>query len=203
MAKTHHIYHLSFSFVQSMGLGNRKFKHNDNELNDSTVTYPLCTECEQYLTRHDNYQNEQYCWPSFLCSLLSNERCHNVYGNYIWRLIPTEFRYWWVNYIRDAFPQVFHEATIEFPSPIFDNVSMWIKRWNEGLNTSTLPSLTSICNEMIIPTIMCPWGDSVFLHNTGTLPIDIVLQYTQRKVQFESRIYDFLIFEMRGKLLDR
>ena len=49
-----------------------------------------------------------------------------------------------------------------------------MKKWKDGINSAT--NLTNICNDLIMPSIMWPWGDSVFIHKTGTLPIDVIFQ---------------------------
>lgn len=174
-------YHLKFSLVPATAIGQRKFKHSDIDINDSDIEYPLCTECEQYLTLPEKYQTEQYCWPSFICMLLSNKECHNEYGNDVWRLIPREFRYWWMCHFKENIPSIYSEISIENPPTIFDDVTVKKKKWTNSIKDGTLTSLANVCNDLIIPTIMCPWGDSVFIHKTGSLPIDAVFQrYLQR-----------------------
>ena len=51
-----------------------------------------------------------------------------------------------------------------------------MKEWEEKINSGRLPDLAHVCNKFLLPTIMCPWGGSVFLHKVGSLPIDIVFQ---------------------------
>ena len=176
-------YRMKFSFINSTEIRNRKFKHPDIENNDRDVEYPLCFECEQYLTLEDKYQTEQYCWPSFICCFLSNPACHDVYGSNIWRLLAREFRMWWLSYCQSYFPDVYGYITLDDPEPVFDDLTIKIKKWNENIDSATLPNLASACNEMIMPTIMCPWGCSVFIHKIGSLPLDITIQRFIQQVE--------------------
>ena len=169
-------YHLKFSFVSASVIHNRKFKHRDIDVNEAGVEYPLCTECEQYLTLESGYHKQEFCWPSFILCMLSNEKCHRAYGNHLWTMIPREFRFWWLIYLKESIPQVYHDITIDYPYTNFDDITIKMKKWNECIDSATLPNLAHVCNESITPSIMCPWGDSVFIHKTGTLPIDVVFQ---------------------------
>ena len=167
-------YHLKFTFVSASVIRSRKFKHSDIDVNEAGSEYPLCRECEQYLTLESRYQKEEYCWPSFILCMLSNEKCHRKYGYHLWSMIPKEFRFWWLNYLKEFIPHIYHDITIDFPYANFDDITIKMKNWIECIDSATLPNLAHICNESIMPRIMCSWGNSVFIHKTGTLPIDAV-----------------------------
>ena len=104
-------YCMKFSFIPSTAIGQRKFTHPDIVTNDSDIEYPLCTECGEYLTRNEKYQTEEFCWPSFICKLLTNEKYHRIYGCDLWRMIPREFRFWWLLYLKEKFPHIFSEVS--------------------------------------------------------------------------------------------
>ena len=118
------------------------------------VEYLLCYECKQYLTLSEKYQVEKYCWPSFICALLTNTECHETYHSNIWRMIPREFCIWWLFYCQSYFPDVYNNVTLDDPEPIFDDITSKVKTWNE--KSATLPNFTHACNELIMPNIMCP-----------------------------------------------
>jgi hypothetical protein len=40
-----------------------------------------------------------------------------------------------------------------------------------------LPELARVCNDLLVPKIMCLWGESVFLHKCGSISIDIIFQH--------------------------
>ena len=92
-------YVIAFSTVSSYELHRRKFKHVDIITNQNGIEYTLCSNCERYLTIEDDYNKEVYCWPSFLIHVLENESIHEQYGNLIWRYIPLQYRYWWLEYL--------------------------------------------------------------------------------------------------------
>ena len=61
------------------------------------------------------------------------------------------------------------------PSPIFEDVTMKIDEFNNKINTGKLPDLAEACNKYMIPLVMCPWGESVFLHKCQYIPYDITI----------------------------
>ena len=116
---------------------------------------------------------------------LSNPECHETYHRNIWRMIPKEFRIWWLFYCQSYFPDVYNDVTLDDPEPLFDDITIKVKTWNEKIGSATLPNLANACNELIMPNIMCPWGCSVFIHKFGSLPIDIVLQRYIQQVELK------------------
>jgi hypothetical protein len=58
----------------------------------------------------------------------------------------------------------------------FQDITNDLANWQEKINTNELPDLAQICDELLIPSVLCPWGESVFPHKCGTLAIDIVIQ---------------------------
>ena len=169
-------YSMSFSSVNSTCIRNRKFKHSDLITNDSNINYTLCNQCSEYLTLSENCDKEIFCWPGFLINLLENSSVHIKYGEKIWRFIPFQFRYWWLDYVRDRYPAIYSHVTLIQPKTIFDDVTPELKSWNNGIAKSTLPDLATICDDLLLPTIMCPWGDSVFLHKCGSVQLDAIFQ---------------------------
>ena len=176
-------YHIQFINQNSSNIGSRKFKHTSllSSRNSNSLEYLLCNPCNQHLTNPTDYTTDAFCWPSFLLSLLENKSLHDHYGStYLWRFIPTEYRYWWIDYIKLNFPNDFIDISIEYPKPFFNDITMDIVDWEKGINSGELTELARICNDYILPTIMCPWGDSVFPHHFGSISIDIIIQ---RKLQ--------------------
>ena len=64
--------------------------------------------------------------------------------------------------------------------------------WHEGINSQKLPSIADVCNHLLIPTVLCPWGCSEFLHSTGKLDLDVILQrYFQKTYLHVSDLNKF------------
>ena len=169
-------YSIHFTTKQSSEIHNRKFKHRDIVTNDSELEYNLCIPCSHYLTLTTNYNKNNYCWPSFYIKLLENTTIHSKYKNKIWKFVPIQFRYWWLSYLHERYPHVYSNVSIKSPLPFFKEVSRKVNKWKESISSGELPRLAESCNEMLIPTILCPWGESVFIHKCGSLPIDIIIQ---------------------------
>ena len=41
--------------------------------------------------------------------------------------------------------------------------------------------LRDICNKTLIPTVLCPWGCTEYLHQSGQFEIDILIQNHLKK----------------------
>ena len=156
-----------------------KFKHADITTNKDGIEHTLCSNCEQSLTIKDDYNKEVYCSPSFLICVLENESIHKQYVNLIWRYIPLQFRYWWMEYLQVRFPEVHHDVTLTYPTPVLDDVTIKLKKWKKythNFKETKLSDLGFICNELLFPTIICPWNDSVFIHKCGSVSLDSTFQ---------------------------
>ena len=57
---------------------------------------------------------------------------------------------------------------------MFDDLTKEITEWKLYTTNPTLPNLAMICNKSLLPKIMCPWGDSVFMNKFGSISIDII-----------------------------
>ena len=182
-------YHIQFSSVSCSHIHRRKFKHPDVPSSSEENSNPihLCYQCKQYLMSPTNstFQSEEFCWPSFFYLLLTNKLTRKKYKSYLWRFIPRQFRFWWILHLKSVYPATYQDITIDKPSPIFNDLTSDIKHWNESIAMSTLPSLAKVCDDLIIPKIMCPWGESVFIHKFGTVPIDIIFQRYLQKASID------------------
>ena len=70
-------------------------------------------------------------------------------------------RFWWLDHLHENFPSTFSNISMEKPPPFFKDITLEIKEWNIAIESWMLPELAKACNKMMIPSILCPWGDSV------------------------------------------
>ena len=113
--------------------------------------------------------------------ILSNEVVHCRYGNYIWKIVPLTWRPWQLQCIKREFPVIFGDVTLDYPPPIFRDRTIDLKCWNEDINSYLLSRLASTSNKYLRPSIKCPWGCSEFLHKTGNISYDIIIQRILQK----------------------
>jgi hypothetical protein len=138
----------------------------------------LCTECKNHLTVSNNKEalKSENTWPSFIWMLLSSTNIHNMYGRSVWKFIPTPWRYWWVQELKELYPNTFSQITILDPSPVFIDRTMEITEWDRDINSFELPKLARACNKYLIPKVMCPWGCTEYTHQSGYLEFDLIIQ---------------------------
>ena len=170
-------YEITLCDKDSAFLANRKFRHVKAFTGPNRRMYCLCQDCSQYLDSEvNNTEPFLHGWCSFMWYLLTNENIHNFYKDAMWRIVPIEWRPWWILSLRRYYPHVYGHITIESPPPAFKDKTLDIKQWDEDIKSFSLARLSSACNRFLQPTIKCPWGCSEFQHKTGNVPFDIMIQ---------------------------
>lgn len=171
-------YSIDFRHCSSDEIRSRRSFKNVTRSTRPVIQYTLCSQCAEHLVSENNTM-AKLCintWPGFIWFLLKDEDIHSNYGSSIWRFIPLQWRYWWIDEAKACFPHIFNSVSIDSPSPIFIDKTMEINEWNDDVNSYLLPRLASSCNKHLMPNIMCPWGCSEFNHKCGHISMDIVFQ---------------------------
>ena len=44
-----------------------------------------------------------------------------------------------------------------------------LETWNEGIKYQKLSYIDDVCNQFILPNVLCPWVCSDFIHKVGYL----------------------------------
>ena len=136
----------------------------------------LCTECAHYLTDDDGvaYKN---MWPSFLWYFLSDNEINEVYGLNKWRFIPGSWRKWWQQY----FPV--DERLL--PISYFNEISSDLEKFDSYIKSELLSDIAIGCNKYLMPTVLCPWGCSEYLHRVGYMEMDVCIQRFLSNINFQ------------------
>eukprot|EP00957_Ditylum_brightwellii_P092018 7005347-Ditylum_brightwellii.AAC.1 len=98
------------------------------------------------------------------------------YGSSIWQFVPDIWRHWWKDTLGQYGSGVLDDITIESPPAFFNDVSFDISDMKGDIDSMLFSKLASACNKHLLPYILCPWGCTEFLHRSGYLPFDIVIQ---------------------------
>ena len=72
---------MELSIVPSYDIKNRKFKHKSVRMRGDESKFTSFKECRCYVTveNGNEYNKEEYIWPSFLIKLLENKEIHQIY----------------------------------------------------------------------------------------------------------------------------
>ena len=179
-ADVNELYQLNFQCFSSEDIIQRKyfrFVPSTQEGSNNTVDVILCNECSLFLVRANNNKSSrtfQYVWPSFFWNLLTNRKLQDIVGNTLWKFIPKEWRYWWMDSI--TIYDCYENITLELPTPYFHDVTIARESMRDSMKSKMLSSIAEACNEHLMPTLLCPWGDTEFLHTCGNIEMDIVIQ---------------------------
>ena len=136
-------------------------------------------QCKIHLTSDDcnEAKEEKNTWPSFIWEILTSDETIESYGvKYIWKFIPFEWRSWWYQELKTQFPTAYLSVTIDAPVPIFLDRTSDLKTWDNAIASKELSQLANVCNKYLIPTVLCPWGCSEFLHLAGSVNLNIIIQ---------------------------
>ena len=136
----------------------------------------LCKECTHYLTNDDGdvYKN---MWPSFLWHFLSDNEINELYGLNKWKFIPGSWRKWWQQY----FPV--DERLL--PISYFNEISSDLEKFNSYIKSELLSDIAIGCNKFLMPTVLCPWGCSEYLHRVGYMDMDVCIQRFLSNINFQ------------------
>ena len=62
------------------------------------------------------------------------------------------------------------------PDPIFIDKTTDSHHFNQQIHTDKLAYIAEACNKYLFPTVLFPWGCSNYMHQAGTLKIDLMIQ---------------------------
>ena len=182
----HHIsnctsdYTLNLSLISSSDIiGSRPFCNLKGTRSRDSVEYNVCIQCKTHLTLGNTEEatEEKNTWPALVWQILSSDETISTYGGtFIWKLIPFEWRSWWYMELKTQFPTAYYSVTKDAPVPIFSDRTSDLKEWDNAIESKQLSQLANICNKLLIPTVLCPWGCSEFLHHAGTMNLNVVFQ---------------------------
>ena len=125
-------------------------------------------------------------WPSFLWFALKNKAIQAVYGDIMWRFIPNDMRRWWLDSI-DIF-HCFSEVTIFNPQSYFLEMTYDNEDMMSNINSGNLRNVATACNKYLLPTVLCPWGCSDYIHKSGLFEFDVTIQRYLLKVEIKPMI---------------
>ena len=142
------------------------------------IDYLLCNQCEVHLSDEDTDKENgpQFIWPDFYWSILCCEDIHNNYSSeFIWEIFPLEWREWWFDEIVLQFPEYYNSISITEPQSIFIDRNKDLETCNEGIKSQKSSSIADVCNQFLLPNLLCPWVCSEFIHKVGYVNLDTVI----------------------------
>ena len=152
------------------------------ECDDNDEEYDLCEECAVFLTAKGEQVRDPkhfcYVWPSFYWKLLTNnEVLSQPHGGAqrLWKFVPYEWREWWLESLQRK-SNHYNCVTMTFPPPLFEDKTSALTSMKNLLNSGFLPKIKKACNDYLMPTVLCPWGCTEYIHTAGNCDLDLVIQ---------------------------
>ena len=162
----------------------RKFRHipcrKVFDCPENDEDYFLCDECAFFLTSDEKDCNSfKFVWPSFYWKLLTNDEILSSIdcagAQRLWKFVPQEWRAWWLEPLQNR-NNYYNSVTMTFPPSLFSDKTSSLTSMKNLLNTGFLPDIKKACNEHMMPTVLCPWGCTEYMHTAGQCDLDLVLQ---------------------------
>ena len=154
----------------------KQFNHIKKRSNrqDNDRIFWLCKSCSSLLCGENEKESETWInsWPSFIWAMLKDVKVREKYGDLVWKFLPEPWRYWWIASSQKYYPSI----TILKPMPMFLDLTLGIMDWDQNIQSNVISNVAKVCNKYLLPTVLCPWGCSEFLHRSAFLDIDIVFQ---------------------------
>lgn len=134
----------------------------------------LCTECTEYLIlgperrrqSSSGINDKKGVWAAYLWSLLDK----SGFGSRIWHFFPAVMRGWW----SDA---VSFNGSVD--CTIVKDITVSRLKLLEAVKNGFIGELIKVTDEeeLLCPTVLCPWGCTTYPHKVGKVPFDTVLQF--------------------------
>jgi len=135
----------------------------------------LCEQCKRSLTLDSKKVENKDRWPAMIWSWLTNEKLMRQHGSDLWKLVPGEWRRWWIYAAVECVP-LYHNVTLAYPSSIFADVTRRKEEFQSGLATMNAAVMKRVCNEHLFSVVRCPWGCGEYFHKCGTQSMDLVIR---------------------------
>ena len=155
----------------------KSYKDFFSQIDRSTLV-TLCKQCVTYFT-HPDKPTYSCMWPSFIWYLFREEKVQSIYGDNVWKFIPISWRKWWIEAVTvdpENSIATLSNVTLESPPSYFVDISSDIKEFQDDRASQLLSRLADSANKHLMPTILCPWGGSEYIHTCGHLEYDLIIQ---------------------------
>ena len=136
----------------------------------------LCANCEFHFLKDEKSgsNKSRVVWPAMLWNWLTNEELLKEKGIWLWKLVPTLWRPWWIDELKKTVP-AYHAVTLHWPHPAFKDVTIDRQDMEEAILDGTLPELVRACNEHMPKFVKCPWGCTDHHYKCGHVELDVIL----------------------------
>ena len=136
----------------------------------------------------------QFTLFAFLWDMLNGERKStlgtyrfvDIYGDYLWRMIPRSMRPWWIDAVQSinsngCYP--YEDCTLDYPPSFFDDKTDDFINFEKRCSES-LPSMADELNNdrIMDQNILCPFGCSDSCRNCNPIEWPLIIQFGLKKV---------------------
>ena len=162
------------SAITFVAARNASMQLNNGVYKKDQVRMLLCKQCGNSLTLDPSKDVEDKdVWPAMVWSWLTNRRLLQRHGPDIWKVVPAEWRRWWLRAVQECIPELCN-VTEQKPTSIFLDVTDRKNELEGGIAQLRAAEMRRVCNKHLLPLVRCPWGCSEYFHRCGSLSLDLI-----------------------------
>ena len=165
--------------ISALIINRRPFAFIKISRSSDPIDYLQCNQCEVFFSDEDTDKKNgpQFIWTDFYWSILHFKDIRNHYSSgFILKIVPLEWREWCFDDIVLQFPEYYNSILITEPQSIFVDRTKDLETWNEGTKSQKLSSIADVCNQFLLPNVLCWWRCSEFIHKVRYVDMDAVIQ---------------------------
>ncbi len=94
--------------------------------------------------------------------MLQNQNVQQHYGNRGWKFILQEWRSWWLPSLTNQF--FYRDISMDTPPSYFCDKTKDYMEFHNEKGSGVLSRTGYTINKHLMPTVLCPWGCSEYMH---------------------------------------
>ena len=147
------------------------------DIDDRDAPLDLCRECSSYLDRNEDHPPDDWtcCWPGYMWKLLTDDAVLGSIGVDAWKLVCEAWRHWWWHSLPELCDRYQDRSALDARAPYFKDVTQERNRILKMRKELKLGDIKKISDELLFPTVLCPWTCTEYFHKVGCLQFDAVL----------------------------
>ena len=151
---------------------------------DVGISVLLCGQCYECLS-HKQKESRRgkevgwaSLWPVYMWRLLTCSEVYAVYGTKSLEFVPLQWHGYWIQELHRLLPEAYWSPKLSDYEVTSRTkvVDVTLKRglFAQMKKELQLGHMMSVCNNLLMPVCLCPWGCTCYYHDEGRVSMDAV-----------------------------
>ena len=186
--------------VRSICRSDRRWKTFVGRKGSDDSSVLLCLQCKELLSDEDRRARRaskktvplwRVVWPVYMWRFLTHSVMLAKFGSDALHWVPTSCHHAWRQSLIAEFPAHYDSDLFDCyagGTPIIVDGSVPRRQFLRALERNRLGELKEVCDRLLIPRVLCPWGCSAYFHDVGSVPYDAVINRYFPFVEFAGTL---------------